>query len=151
MVVLGGGAVSYERGTPVNPEPDPPLRRGAGAGAYPGVSTIKTRNSRPETLDTKSETRNPRPEIRNFFFFFTLVTGPRRSLSLKLGDTRVYEPHIQARKSETRNSNPRNRGERVVPNASPHPTPYTLHPTPYTLHPTPYTPHPTPYTLHPQP
>ena len=28
-----------------------------------------------------------------FFFFFTLVTGPRRSLSLKLSDTRVYEPH----------------------------------------------------------
>ena len=26
--------------------------------------------------------------------FFTLVTGPRRSLSLKLSDTRVYEPQI---------------------------------------------------------
>jgi len=25
------------------------------------------------------------------FFFFTLVQGPRRSLSLKLSDTRVYE------------------------------------------------------------
>ena len=25
-------------------------------------------------------------------FFFTLVTGPRRSLSLKLSDTGVYEP-----------------------------------------------------------
>jgi len=31
-----------------------------------------------------------------FFFFFTLVTGPRRSLSLELSDTRVYEPQIQA-------------------------------------------------------
>ena len=30
-----------------------------------------------------------------FFFFFTLVTGPRRSLSLKLSDTRVYEPQIR--------------------------------------------------------
>jgi len=29
-----------------------------------------------------------------FFFFLTLVTGPRRSLSLKLSDTRVYEPQI---------------------------------------------------------
>ena len=28
------------------------------------------------------------------FFFFTLVTGPRRSLSLKLSDTRVYEPQF---------------------------------------------------------
>jgi len=26
-----------------------------------------------------------------FFFFCTVVTGPRRSLSLKLSDTRVYE------------------------------------------------------------
>ena len=28
------------------------------------------------------------------FFFFTLVTGPRRSLRLKLSDTRVYEPSV---------------------------------------------------------
>jgi len=27
-------------------------------------------------------------------FFFTLVKGPRRSLSLKLSDTRFYEPQI---------------------------------------------------------
>ena len=27
-----------------------------------------------------------------FFFFFTLVTGPRRSLSLKLSDTKVQVP-----------------------------------------------------------
>ena len=31
-----------------------------------------------------------------FFFFFTLVTGPRRSLSLNLSDARVYEPQIRA-------------------------------------------------------
>ena len=30
------------------------------------------------------------------FFLFTLVTGPRRSLDLKLIDTRVYEPRIRA-------------------------------------------------------
>jgi len=30
----------------------------------------------------------------HFFFFFTLVTGTTRSLSLKLSDTRVYEPQI---------------------------------------------------------
>ena len=30
-------------------------------------------------------------------FFFTLVTGPRRSLNLKPSDTRVYEPQIRAR------------------------------------------------------
>jgi len=32
---------------------------------------------------------------------FTLVPGPRRSLSLKLGDTRVYEPQIRARLGTT--------------------------------------------------
>ena len=30
-------------------------------------------------------------------FFFTLVSGPRRSLRLDLSDTRVYEPQIRAR------------------------------------------------------
>ena len=33
----------------------------------------------------------------SFFFFFTLVTGPRRSLSLKLSDKKVYAPQIRAR------------------------------------------------------
>jgi len=37
------------------------------------------------------------PDTTTFFFFFTLVTGPRRSLSVKLSDTRVYEPQIRAR------------------------------------------------------
>ena len=32
---------------------------------------------------------------------FTLVTGPRRSLSLNLSNTRVYEPHIRARLGTT--------------------------------------------------
>jgi len=36
-----------------------------------------------------------------FCFFFNLVTGPRRSLSLKLSDTRVYEPQIRARLGTT--------------------------------------------------
>jgi len=31
------------------------------------------------------------------FFLITLIAGPRRSLSLKLSDTRVYEPQIRAR------------------------------------------------------
>jgi len=33
--------------------------------------------------------------------FFTLLTGPRRSLSLKLSDSRVYEPQIRARLGAT--------------------------------------------------
>jgi len=34
---------------------------------------------------------------RVFFFSFSLVAGPGRSLILKLSDTRVYEPQIRAR------------------------------------------------------
>ena len=34
-------------------------------------------------------------ELVSLFCFFTLVTGPRRSLSLKLSNTRVYEPQIR--------------------------------------------------------
>ena len=36
-----------------------------------------------------------------FWFLFTLVTGPRGSFSLKLSDTRVYEPPIRARLGTT--------------------------------------------------
>ena len=39
----------------------------------------------------------PPPVLAILFFFFTLVIGPRRSLSLKLIDTRVYEPQMRAR------------------------------------------------------
>ena len=35
------------------------------------------------------------------FFFFTLVAGPRRSLRLKLSDTRVYESQTRARLGTT--------------------------------------------------
>ena len=36
-----------------------------------------------------------------FFFSFTFVTRPRRSVSLKLNGTRVYEPQIRARLGTT--------------------------------------------------
>ena len=34
--------------------------------------------------------------LSNLLFVFTLLTGPRRSLSLKLSDTRVYAPKLRA-------------------------------------------------------
>jgi len=37
------------------------------------------------------------PQVPFVFFFFTLDTGPRRSLSLDLSDTRVCEPQTRAR------------------------------------------------------
>jgi len=45
-------------------------------------------------------------------FFFTLVTGPGRSLRLKLSDTRVYEPQIRARLGTTADSGAR----QAIPN-----------------------------------
>ena len=68
MLVLGGGAVSSEQGTPV------------------WVS---------ELLGSRDSEAGRLRLI--LFFFFTLVAGPRRSLSLKLSDTKVYEPQIRAR------------------------------------------------------
>ena len=38
---------------------------------------------------------------RTLFFFIALVTGPRRSLSLQLSDTRVFELQIRARLGTT--------------------------------------------------
>jgi len=43
----------------------------------------------------------PAPPTFFFFFFFIIVTGPRRSLSLKLIEKRVYEPQIRARLGTT--------------------------------------------------
>ena len=86
--------------------------------------------------------------------FFTLVTGPRRSLSLKLSDTRVFVPQIRARGRTgggTCRPCPSGYPKQYPTPYTLHPTPYILHPTPYTLHPTPCTLHPTPYTLHPTP
>ena len=51
----------------------------------------------------KPQTPNPNPRTKQggrntlLSLFFTLVTGPRRSLSLTLSDKRVYEPQIRAR------------------------------------------------------
>ena len=59
--------------------------------------------SRPATLMHDSLMREsipggggdvPAGSVTPLLFFFTLVTGPRRSLSLELSDTRVYEPQI---------------------------------------------------------
>jgi len=44
-----------------------------------------------------------RSHSRIFFFFFSLVTGPRSFLSLTLIDTRVYEPQIRSNTSPSRN------------------------------------------------
>jgi len=42
------------------------------------------------------ESPEGRDKTQVFFFVFTLVSGPRRSLSLKLSDARVYELQIRA-------------------------------------------------------
>ena len=49
-----------------------------------------------EVDDALSQVKMLREQVL-LFFFVTRVIGPRRSLSLNLSDTRVYEPHIRAR------------------------------------------------------
>ena len=83
------------------------------------------------------------PQLQTLFFF-TFVTGPRRSLSLKLGDTEVYDPQPQ-----TVNQVRGGGGTRGPLLAKP--PPYPMHPTPHTPRPTPCAPHPAPYTLNPTP
>ena len=74
------------------------------AAAAVAHTEYETRNTKSQSWHLKHgtrnlthETRNPELGTRNPFFFFTLVTGPGRSLRLKLSDTRVYEPQIRAR------------------------------------------------------
>ena len=69
------------------------------SGSSRGESGVRLR----EGLETCAVEEDVRAELLEclaemevfFFFFFTLVTGPRRSVSLKLSNTRVYEPQIQ--------------------------------------------------------
>ena len=48
-----------------------------------------------------------------FLFFLTLVAGPRRSLNLKLSETRVYEPQIRARMQNRVGLSPGEHGHRA--------------------------------------
>ena len=59
---------------------------------------IRQLRTDPSTLKDQTEQRHALRLRQNLF---TLVTGPRRSLSLKLSDTRVYAPQIRARLGTT--------------------------------------------------
>jgi len=100
VVILGGRAVSYEQGTPVS------------------HLLAKVTCAR----------RALSPSHNFFFFFFTLVTGPRRSLGLKLSDTSVYAPQIRARLGTTahfcRVVVLKLRAHLRTPRSFPEPTPY---------------------------
>jgi len=110
------------------------------------MSKLKT--ARTETSRTYTPTL--------LYFFFNLVTGPGRSLSLKLSTARVYDPTPTPYTQHTLLPKPNNTPFTLHPtpyNLLPtscalHPAPCTLHPTPYTLHPTPFSLHPFPYSLH---
>jgi len=69
-------------------------------GCLQGGLAPQPRNPNPHTLQ-----QSPRslayPLPADLTYFFTLVTGPRRSLNLKLSDTKVYEPQIRARLGTT--------------------------------------------------
>jgi len=61
-----------------------------------------TRQSRSDSgLSMLVTVLTPVQVVPSSLFCCTLVTGPRRSLRLKLRDTRVYEPQTRARKRTT--------------------------------------------------
>ena len=69
MLVLGRGAVSYERSTPVTSKVTR-FKNGWGpllaCKNTPGTrNKPETRNLKPKTRNLKPETRNPKPETRN--------------------------------------------------------------------------------------
>ena len=70
----------------------------------------------------KSESQTPNTQTL-LFFFFTLGAGPRRCSSLKLSDTRVYEPQIRARLGTTQTINPNTGGGGGENGADPEPEP----------------------------
>jgi len=67
------------------------------AGLVCGCGGEKGGEDSRENMDLKEMTAHLRELKVVFFFFFTLVTGPRSPLNLTLSDRRVYEPHIRAR------------------------------------------------------
>ena len=93
-MVLGRGAVSYERGTPIRFQ----IERNTGARLC-GTHLLRS-SDRHSTVNSQQSTVNRQPSTP-FFFFFTLVTGSIRSLRLHLSDTRVYELQIRARLGTT--------------------------------------------------
>ena len=125
-MVLGGGEVSYERGTPV-PRPD----RGASLRTF-GTDTVgpgpETRNAKPkyetEMRNLKSQNHEPSPQAV-IPASFTLKSRPE-----------AIHPKPQTHKHKPRTL---------------HLNPYTLHPKPCTLNPNHCTLRPKPSTLNPQP
>ena len=87
MAVLEGAAVSYERSIPVNVL---------------------------HSVNTPAPPLSPYPTCSYSGHFFTLVTGPRRFLSLKLSDTKVYEPYIRARLGKPQHNTTPDRVELAV-------------------------------------
>ena len=63
------------------------------------------RSGKRSSLRSSSSSSSTSRSLPLSFFCFTLVTGPRRSLSLNLSDTGVYEPQMRARLG-TRNPDP---------------------------------------------
>ena len=70
---------------------------GRGAASAEDVQGTPTQSDISPSIPVYEDYHAPRghDSLSARFFFFTLVTGPRRSLSLKLSDTRVYEPQIR--------------------------------------------------------
>ena len=77
--------------------------RCVGVGSSTGLFYIAPRIRESSNLSLTDE---PSAHTGARSFFFTLVTGPRRSLSLKLSHTRFYEPQIRAHLGTTAHPGP---------------------------------------------
>ena len=111
-LVCACGVCSFFRSTlhpsPSTLRPVPSTLRPSPSTVHPAHSTL---HPSPSTLHPSPSTLYPSPSTIEaarvvcgpsagpvfFLFLFTLVTGPRRSWSLKLSNARVYEPAIRAR------------------------------------------------------
>jgi len=126
IAVLGGVAVSYERGAPVTP---------AGRGGRCGRGRVRSMLvSLPADI------------------LFTKTTE-QQTCALRNGQSWSPSKDKSGRTGEKLRAWARACGMPYFHTAGLYPTPYTLHPNPTlrTQHPTPYTLHPTPFTLHPIP
>ena len=97
---FGPGAESCTASSPARPESvpwreaGPPNHHDDKVDSVPGAN--KPPNWRVQAFSMCE--RACSPAVLSLYLFFTLVTGPRRSLGLKLSDTRVYEPQIRAQR-----------------------------------------------------
>jgi len=103
MAEEGGGHRRSRRSKTVWTTPSVYPRNSRGGSSLRADEPAPTTTDQPDgvALANATDMEHEAAPESSVSFFLTLVTGPRRSLSLKLSDTRVYEPQIRARLGTT--------------------------------------------------